>query len=182
MLRTRARTAEGPARELAAAPSTIPPFQRFLEENRIVVYRFLLAAAGPNEVDDCFQETFLAALRAYPRLRDGSNLRGWVLAIATRKAIDASRARARRPTPVANPSDGKGHHQEPVVPELGDRVWDDILALPPRQRVAVVHRVLLDRPYADLAGAMGCSEEAARANVYQGLKKLRERRRNREEH
>jgi DNA-directed RNA polymerase specialized sigma24 family protein len=29
--------------------------------------------------------------------------------------------------------------------------------------------------YAGIAGAMGTSEEAARANVYQGLKKLRER-------
>jgi RNA polymerase sigma factor (sigma-70 family) len=175
MLVTTARTAEGSARGKAAAPSPIPPFQRFLEENRILVYRFLLAAVGPNEVDDCFQETFLAALRAYPRLRDGSNLRGWVLAIATRKAIDASRARARRPTPVADPSEMVDRHHEAAASELGGSLWGDVRALPPRQRVAVVHRIVLDRPYAELAAAMRCSEEAARANVYQGLKKLRER-------
>ena len=45
----------------------LPPFQRLLEEHRVAVYRFLVAAVGPQEADDCFQETFLAAMRAYPR-------------------------------------------------------------------------------------------------------------------
>ncbi len=47
----------------------LPPFERFLEANRATVYRFLLVAVGPVEADDVFQETFLAALRAYPRVR-----------------------------------------------------------------------------------------------------------------
>ncbi|MGI8585098.1 MAG: RNA polymerase sigma factor, partial [Thermoleophilaceae bacterium] len=76
-----------------------PPFQAFLDEHRSAVLAFLLATVGPVEADDCFQETFLAALRAYPDLRDGRNLRGWVMTIAHRKAIDAVRARARRPVP-----------------------------------------------------------------------------------
>ena len=42
----------------------LPPFQRVLDEHRDAVHRFLLAAAGPNDADDCFQETFIAALRA----------------------------------------------------------------------------------------------------------------------
>ena len=63
---------------------------------------------------------------------------------------------------------------EPATPEIDEPLWEEILALPPRQRVALVHRVLLDRPYAELAAAMGCSMDAARANVYQALKKLRE--------
>ena len=94
----------------------IPPFQSFLEDHRTVVYRFLLASVGPAEADDCFQETFLAALRAYPKLENGDNLRAWILAIATRKAIDAARARNRRPDPVAvfdvivNNADRKGGH------------------------------------------------------------------------
>src|SRR5687768_7810499 len=82
-----------------AAPPGLPPFQTFLEEQRRIVYRFLLAAVGPADADDCFQETFLSALRAYPGLRDAGNLRSWVLTIATRKAIDAGRARSRRPVP-----------------------------------------------------------------------------------
>src|SRR5262249_58954500 len=80
-----------------------PPFQRFLDSHRDAVWRFLVASVGPAEAEDCFQETFIAALRAYPRLRPDSNLRAWVLTIAHRKALDAHRARARRALPIADP-------------------------------------------------------------------------------
>ena len=159
----------------------IPPFQAFLDEHRTVVYRFLVAAVGPNDADDCFQETFIAALRAYPRLENGDSLRAWVLAIATRKVIDAARARNRRPEPVADiveileaRTPMRPEEWDPATPEIDEALWGEILALPTRQRVALVHRILLDRPYTELAAAMGCSMDAARANVYQALKKLRE--------
>jgi RNA polymerase sigma factor (sigma-70 family) len=78
----------------------LPPFQAFMDAHRDDVYRFLVACVGAEEADDCFQETFLSALRAYPRLDDGSNLRAWILTIAHRKAIDAHRSRKRRPVPA----------------------------------------------------------------------------------
>ena len=61
----------------------------------------LRGAVGAADAEDCFQETFLAALRAYPKLGDDRNLRGWLLTIAHRKAIDHHRANGRRPLPVA---------------------------------------------------------------------------------
>src|SRR5881398_3174364 len=82
--------------------AVLPPFQRFLEDHRDDVWRFLVAAVGRTDADDCFQETFLAAMRFYPRLRPDSNLRAWVLTIAHRKALDHFRARSRRPLPVAD--------------------------------------------------------------------------------
>src|SRR3954471_18056583 len=78
----------------------LPPFQALMDDHRDDVYRFLVASLGREEADDCFQETFVAALRAYPRLRDASNLRAWLFTIAHRKAIDAHRGRARRALPV----------------------------------------------------------------------------------
>src|SRR5919106_2345522 len=78
----------------------LPPFQSLLDQYREDVYRFLVASLGRQEADDCFQETFISAMRAYPRLRDASNLRSWLFTIAHRKAIDAHRARARRAVPV----------------------------------------------------------------------------------
>jgi len=147
----------------------IPPFPSFLEEHRADVYRFLLAAVGPHDADDCFQETFLSALRAYPDLRNAENLRGWVLTIATRKALDHWRARARRPVPVER-------LPEPATPERPDGdpgLWRAVGELPPMQRAAVVHRYVLDLPYAEVARAIGCSKEAARANASEGRKKLR---------
>ena len=149
----------------------MPPFQDFLEANRAAVYRFLTVAVGPNDADDCFQDTFLSALRAYPRVTRGERLDRWIMRIASRKAIDHHRAGARHAVPTADPPMGA---VPAVDPTPDDEVWGAIRALPPRQRVAVVHRHVLDRPYAEIADLMGTTEENARAHVYQGTKKLRE--------
>jgi RNA polymerase sigma factor (sigma-70 family) len=151
--------------------ATVPPFQDFLEENRATIYRFLLVAVGPNDADDCFQDTFMSALRAYPRVTHGERLDRWILRIASRKAIDHHRAGARRPLPTADPPERVARAIDPTPDE---ELWEAVRALPPRQRVAVVHRHVLDRPYTEIADLMGTSEQTARANVHQGTMKLRE--------
>jgi RNA polymerase sigma factor (sigma-70 family) len=147
----------------------LPPFQRLLEEHRTDVYRFLVASVGRQAADDCFQETFLSALRAYPRLRDATNLRGWLFTIATRKALDHWRGERRRPLPVEQLPEPVAREQADGDPEL----WTAVGSLPPMQRAAVIHRYVLDLPYAEIADALGISEEAARANTYEGRRKLR---------
>jgi RNA polymerase sigma factor (sigma-70 family) len=149
-----------------------PPFQRFVEEHRAVVYRYLLASVGPHEADDCFQETFLAALRAYPSVRDDGGLRAWILTIASRKAIDHVRARSRRAVPVDEMPDRPGG--DSIDDELpDDALWTAVRGLPPMQRDAVIQRYVLDLPYAEIGRALGVSEEAARASAYEGRKRLR---------
>jgi len=136
------------------------------------VLGFLRAMVGPDAADDCFQETFLAALRAYPRA-DGRNLRAWVLTIARRKAIDHHRARARRPEPVAEPElpasadavDGLG----------GGEVWARAAELSAGQRAALALRFAADLPYREIGAALGTSEAAARRRVHDGLETLRTR-------
>jgi RNA polymerase sigma factor (sigma-70 family) len=153
----------------------LPPFQSLLDAHRADVYRFLVATVGPGEADDTFQETWIAALRAYPRLRRPDNLRAWLFRIAQNKAIDAHRARGRRAIPVAAvperaappPAGGATADSEP---ELWARVRD----LPPKQRTAVFCRSVLGMSYAELALLLESSEDAARRNVHEGLKRLRE--------
>jgi RNA polymerase sigma factor (sigma-70 family) len=150
----------------------LPPFQRFLDGHRDVVWRFLVSAVGPVEADDCFQETFIAALRAYPRLGPDSNQRAWVLTIAQRKALDAHRRRARRALPVADPAAVDDRTQD--APRAHDSaLWGAVQELPARQRSAVVLRYLADLPHRDIAEAIGCSEEAARRSLHEGLRTLR---------
>ena len=150
----------------------LPPFQALLDEHRDDVYRFLVASLGREEADDCFQETFIAALRAYPRLRDASNLRSWLFTIAHRKAIDAHRARvAPRGAGRGGPGAGGRRRHRPLngEPEL----WRAVRGLPAKQRAAVLHRYVNDLAYVDIGQVMGCSEDAARRSVHEGLKKLR---------
>jgi RNA polymerase sigma factor (sigma-70 family) len=50
-----------------------------------------------------------------------------------------------------------------------------VARLPPKQRAAVALRFAADLAYREVAEALGSSEEAARRNVHEGLKRLRER-------
>lgn len=151
---------------------TLPPFQRFLDSHRDVVWRFLVSSVGQVEAEDCFQETFVAALRAYPRLRADSNLRAWVLTIAHRKALDCHRGRARRALPMAEVV-AVDERTAPSPPRRDQALWDAVGELPARQRSAVVLRYVGDLPHRDIAAAIGCSEDAARRSLHEGLTKLR---------
>ena len=148
----------------------LPPFQQLLDTHGRDVHRFLVASVGPVDADDCYQETWVAALRAYPRLRDASNLRSWILTVAHRKAIDFTRARARRAIPVAEVPE-RVSAPPAALPDEG--LWDQVRRLPPKQRTAVSLRYVADAGYAEISAVMGTSEEAARRNVYEALNRLR---------
>ena len=154
----------------------LPPFQTLLDRHGDDVHRFLVANVGAVDADDCYQETWIAALRGYPQLRHTTNLRGWLLTIASRKAIDLHRARGRAPVPMADPPEAMADPPDFSVDgrENADDLWNTVGGLPPKQRAAVVLRYLLDAEYATVAATMGISEAAARRNVHEGLRRLRE--------
>jgi RNA polymerase sigma factor (sigma-70 family) len=147
---------------------TNPPFQRFLDVHREDVWRFLVAAVGRDAADDCFQETFMAAMRAYPKTRI-ENPRAWVLTIAHRKALDLFRARKRRPLPVEEVPE----RAVAASPNGRSEVWTAARDLPAKQREALLYRFAADLPYSDLADALGCTEEAARQRVSEAVRNLR---------
>jgi RNA polymerase sigma factor (sigma-70 family) len=150
----------------------LPPFQTLVEEHRVDLYRFCVVTAGRGDADDVFQESWIAALRAYPKLRRADNLRGWLFRIAQNKAIDFHRSRARRPLPVDEVPEPAAGEQAGLDGE--SELWGAVRELPPKQRTAVFCRAVLGMPYSELAALLECSEEAARRNVFEGLKRLRE--------
>jgi RNA polymerase sigma factor (sigma-70 family) len=146
---------------------TLPPFQSLLDNHSEDVWRTLRAMVGAQAAEDCFQETFLAALRAYPRLRPGSSPRAWLLTIAHNKAIDHLR-RTR-----AHELDADEIEAPQAPPPPDQDVWGAVAALPPRQRAAVALRYIGDLSHREIAAAIGCSEEASRRSLGEGLKTLR---------
>jgi RNA polymerase sigma factor (sigma-70 family) len=152
---------------------SLPPFQRLVDDHATELHRFLVGCVGPDLAEDCLQDTLIAALRAYPRLRHADNLRAWLYTIAHRKATDTVRLRARRPRTVQ--LDGIGPSAEPRAPsaEIHDGLWAAVRELPAKQREAVVHRYVLDLDFRQIAERMGTSSEAARQNVSAGLRRLR---------
>ena len=132
---------------------TLPPFQVLLDDHAAEVMAVLRGAVGRGDAEDCFQETFLAALRAYPKLEDDRNLRGWLLTIAHRKAIDHHRARGRAPVPVESVREEAVFDPDPTDGE----VWRSVAALPPKQRAAVTLRFASDLLFGQVA--MGQSRQ-----------------------
>ncbi len=152
----------------------LPPFQALLDEHRVDVYRFCVATAGRAEADDCFQETWIAALRAYPKLRRADNLRAWLMRIAHNKAVDLHRSRNRRPVPVESVPERAAGAPNEIEADDEPELWEAVRALPPKQRTAVFCRTVLGMPYDELARLLESSEDAARRNVFEGLRTLRQ--------
>ncbi len=159
--------------------ASLPPFQRLLDEHAPDVLGYLVATVGPNDAEDVFQETFIAALRAYGGLDHARNLRSWLLTIAHNKAIDHFRSRGRRAVPagdaveVAGTLPSTNSKPEEAVIGADPALWRAVSTLPPKQRSAVVLRYATDMSYSAIAQAMDSSEAAARRNVHEGLQKLR---------
>ncbi len=145
------------------------PFSLFFREQAPAVDRLLGASLAPEDAEECLQETFIAALRAYDDF-DGANPRAWVLTIARRKLIDHARAGARRPEvpleaePPASPT--------PDAP-LQAEIWQEVASLPSKQRLAIVLRYRLDLRHREIGAVLACSEAASRRSVHEGLEKLR---------
>jgi len=78
------------------------PFEAIVTAHGPVVLRVCRAVLGWADADDAWSETFLAALRAYPELPGDANVEAWLVRIAHNKAIDLTRAAARRAVPVAD--------------------------------------------------------------------------------
>jgi RNA polymerase sigma factor (sigma-70 family) len=149
----------------------LPPFQSLLDAHGRDVHRFLVASVGRIDADDCYQETWLAALRAYPKLRDASNLRSWIFTVAHRKVIDHARARRRIAVPVGDVPEPAPANE--AANPRDDDLWARVRELPTKQRTALALRYVADAGYDEISNVMGTSEDAARRNVHEALKRLR---------
>ena len=147
----------------------LPPFTTLVEEHRTAVWGYLVAVAGPAAAPDLLQDTLLSALRAYPSLKDASNLRSWLLSVAHSRVVDRARARSRRPEVLGDvPDRGRTHDAT-----HDDALWKLVDDLPEKQRHAVVLRFVGDLSYAAVADLTETSEAAARQNVRAALARLR---------
>ena len=146
-------------------PMTLPPFESFYDEHREEIYAFLLRRLGRERAEDAFQETFLRALRAYPKLRHAEHLRAWAYTIASRIAIDEHRRpRADADLPELASLDGR-----PAFAQL-EHLADE---LPPTERAAVVLRYGYDLEYTEIGVALGSNATAARQAASAGIRRLR---------
>ena len=154
-------------------------FDKLVESHSAEIFAYLWRLLRNTEdAEDCLQETYIRAFRAFHRLWEGSNQRAWFYKIATNvanthlkrqhqiSARDIHLAPEKIPSENINQSDIERSNLLVTVQQA-------VETLPEKQRAALLLRKYQGLDYAEIGTALKCSPEAARANVYQALKKLR---------
>jgi RNA polymerase sigma factor (sigma-70 family) len=150
-----------------------PPFERIVTAHGPAVLRVSRAVVGPDDAEDAWSETFIAALAAYPDLPDDANVEAWLVTIAHRKAIDIARKRSRTAVPVGGVPD-RPSTLGTVDPDRME-LWDAVRALPDKQRQSIAYHYLGGLSFADVAGVLGGTPAAARRAAADGIATLRVR-------
>lgn len=142
-----------------------------IRERRLGWYALARSSVSdPQLAEDCLQEALLLAWRHRHQVRDAARLDAWVRRILLRICRHHRASRA----------------EEPLVLETASAAEDEALsrwsagtaialieALPPRQRAAVLGRLVEDLPYSSIATGLECSEATARSLVRFGIHRLR---------
>lgn len=146
--------------------------------DEILGYLWRLYSGAP-EAEDSFQETFIRAFRAYPELDRNANVRAWLYRIATNVArTDFKRRQSRQLREQRYAGEIVLNrdltHEKVEQRMMFNRAVAMVNALPLKQRAAFMLRKYQGCSYEEIGAILECSHEAARANVYQALRKLKE--------
>jgi RNA polymerase sigma-70 factor (ECF subfamily) len=168
----------------AKSPSIPLPFEDAMRRHDREIMRFLMRMTRDREdALDLFQETFLRAYRAYPNLDSEDGLRPWLFKIAANLCRNRARDRARHSRVIAPDADAElfdavppysSNHANHGAPGGALDLRRAIASLPGKQGQAFVMRKIVGLDYSEIGAALGCSEDSARAGVYQALRKLKE--------
>jgi RNA polymerase sigma-70 factor (ECF subfamily) len=122
------------------------------------------------DAEDVLMDTLLVALDRGSSLRDPSAMRPWLLKIATNQALSHKR-RFRKVTWLQLAPDYPGPTTDTTEHVA---LVQGLATLPIRSRAAVVLHYYADLPVADVAAAMGTSENTVKSQLRTGLARLRE--------
>jgi RNA polymerase sigma-70 factor, ECF subfamily len=170
----------GDALASAGCPAPIVTFDDLVDRHQGEIFRYSLhLTRNRSDADDLFQETLIKAYRAFDRLDGNANHRAWLYRIATNTFLSGKRRSNREDSLDAagetiTPTDPSDHAAELETRDLLLEVERFVASLPDKQRVALILRKYQEMDYADIAANLKCSEAAARANVHEALRKLRD--------
>lgn len=155
------------------------PFEEQLVKNKPKIMAQLAAyTGGLFNAEEAFQEASLAALTAYEQLQNKDAFVGWFAVMARNRAINQARKRRRYENlddRWDTAADVEMACDQLASYETSSRLMDAVAALPPRQRDAVTMRVMHEMSFKDIAVAMRCSYDTAKANYRHGMLALKKK-------
>jgi len=155
-----------------------PDFDELVERHSAEIFAYVWRMLhDTHDAEDCLQEAFLRAFRSYARVRAGTNYRAWLYKIATNTAHSQWKRSKRSEISTADLDPDLQAGEMSVADRAEQQALLAAVAravenLPDQQRAALIMRKYQELSYAEIAAALDCTEAAARANVYQAVRKL----------
>jgi RNA polymerase sigma-70 factor (ECF subfamily) len=153
-------------------------FDVIVERHRRSVYLLCYRFVGNHEdASDLSQDVFVRAYKGLSRFRGKSSLATWIYRIGVNVCLNRVSAKQ----PVTEPIDARPHldaqaidpAQELLKGERASQVRDAIAQLPKKQRATVILRVYHELSHEEIAGILGSSVGAVKANYFHALGNLK---------
>jgi RNA polymerase sigma-70 factor (ECF subfamily) len=159
------------------ARGDLDAFETLFRTHQHEVYRWtLMLVRNPAEAEDLTLEAFWRIYRAHARFDARREFGPWARRIAVNCALASWKKRRRetalRPEewdalPARPASDGAQSREQRRA------VLRALTSLRPKLRAVAVLALIEERPYAEIASALGLSEEAVKSRVFRAVKALR---------
>ncbi len=150
-------------------------FDVFYEREFRSVVALAYALSGSRiAAEDLAQEAFIAAHQQWEKVGRYESPGAWVRRVVSNKSISLFRKR----TSEAKALSRIAMQRQTALPELAapdDEFWQMVRDLPKRQSQAVALHYLEDRPVAEVAEILECSESTAKVHLHKARKALAKR-------
>lgn len=162
-------------------------FAELLERHRDPVVNFLYRMVQNAAVaEELAQDVFLRVYRARKSYEPSAKFTTWLYRIATNVALNHLRdgRMARQAAAIDDPDSDVGRElratepnaeQRLVAQSLGWEVRQAVMALPAKQRAAVLLHKYQELDYRQIAASLGCSESAVKSLLFRAYETLRQR-------
>src|SRR5258708_6215947 len=167
-------------------------FDVLLEKYRTPVVKFIQRMVQNSAVaEELAQDVFLRVYKARSGYEPSARFTTWLFRIATHIALNSLRdgRKARNTESLDSPRPGAGEDEAPL--EIGDHretiehylvesseapdIRGAVMALPGKQRAAVLMHKYHELDYKQIAEALGCSESAVKSLLFRAYETLRQR-------
>jgi RNA polymerase sigma-70 factor, ECF subfamily len=153
-------------------------FDVIVERHRRLVYQLCYRFVGNHEdASDLSQDVFLRAYRGLGKFRGGSSLATWLYRIGVNLCLN----RVGRKVSATEAIDDR-QHIDTRSESAADRVLREeraaqvrraVAALPPKQRATLILRMYHELSHEEIAGILGSSVGAVKANFFHALGNLK---------
>ena len=157
-------------------PGSKADFDRLYQETYPRIYRTLATMLGdPAAAEDCAQDAFMKAFRAWPRWKADAPAEAWVHRIALNTAFSFMRKRRLREVGELIRRLGRPVEADPTEAAIGTDVIREIRRLPAKQAAVLVLRHVHGYTNREIAASLGEPESTVASRLMTAKQTLRAR-------